>query len=545
MTILTFPSNPQTGDTYTAPNNAVYLYDGVKWTVQTSTTTSPAITNSVQDRVAPMLVNATTTGITFTYDAQTNQLSAVVTGGAKGDKGDTGAQGVSVTLQGTKATIADLPAAPVDWNDFAGQGWIVTTGDGETHLDGSLWFWNLTDGVWNDIGRIVGPQGNKGDTGEKGDRGDAGGNANTANIGFVGNKIYNAIQNTLVLTSDPEQMTASINIPNEYTLANGGSISISNNSNDWEFTNVGTLVIPGDIATAGPFSIYSAVGEENSGLFSTGGSSSILYATTDVIVRSNNNVQPLDWTFGNDGKLTLPGGGQIISSDIQSYLIKELPETLGQVVVDPGGAQLMGASKDQNDASQGSVTASTAGVQIGTQSPDNNSYTWTFDQTGKFQLPLNGDIVDSTGTSVLGTTFDGNLEANTLTQNFSYTKTIASVVNIGAGTVVWSGSFDYISSAKLLIQVECSETGDMTGWHSQVCEAIIASRGYAGVYGGPGGEPHMTVYGVTHTSVDPLVTFTVQRDPTTKLVEVVGTLTAAAGGDADLRIHSVEMATND
>ena len=91
--------------------------------------------------------------------------------GAKGDKGDTGDQGVSVTLQGTKATIADLPAQPVDWNTFAGHGWIVTTGDGNTHVNGALWFWNLTTGEWNDIGPIVGPQGDQGPQGETGSTG--------------------------------------------------------------------------------------------------------------------------------------------------------------------------------------------------------------------------------------------------------------------------------------------------------------------------------------------------------------------------------------
>ena len=91
--------------------------------------------------------------------------------GERGDKGDTGAQGVSATLQGTKATIADLPPTPLDPNDYAGHGWIVTTGDGQTHEDGSLWFWNLEETAWNDIGPIVGPAGDKGDTGDQGERG--------------------------------------------------------------------------------------------------------------------------------------------------------------------------------------------------------------------------------------------------------------------------------------------------------------------------------------------------------------------------------------
>ena len=86
--------------------------------------------------------------------------------GSKGDKGDTGAQGISVTLKGTKATIADLPIS-----GSAGDGWIVTTGGGGIHADGSLWFWNITDGKWDDIGPIVGPQGDQGPQGQTGSTG--------------------------------------------------------------------------------------------------------------------------------------------------------------------------------------------------------------------------------------------------------------------------------------------------------------------------------------------------------------------------------------
>ena len=127
----------------------------------------------------------------------------------------------------------------------------------------------------------------------------------------------------------------------------------------------------------------------------------------------------------------------------------------------------------------------------------------------------------------------------------TWTKSTVNNVTSGTPTVVWSSTVDYISSAKLTIQVECDEVGDVSGWHSQACEAIIACRGYANTYGGPGGDPQMIVYGVVHTSVDPLVTFTVQRNPTTKMVEVVATPTAAANGGPSLRIHSVEMSTRD
>jgi hypothetical protein len=89
-----------------------------------------------------------------------------------------------------------------------------------------------------------------------------------------------------------------------------------------------------------------------------------------------------------------------------------------------------------------------------------------------------------------------------------------------------------------------SIVGDNTGWHSQACEAIIASRGYANNQSGYG-DPVMTVYGTVYTSPTPLVTLEVQRNPSTGLIEVVGTIVADPSGSADLRIHSVELSTRD
>jgi hypothetical protein len=101
--------------------------------------------------------------------------------GSKGDKGDTGAQGISVTLKGTKATIEDLPTS-----GSAGDGWIITTGDGGIHADGSLWFWNITDGKWDDIGPIVGPQGDQGPQGQTGSTGPQGIQGISGNEGLQG-----------------------------------------------------------------------------------------------------------------------------------------------------------------------------------------------------------------------------------------------------------------------------------------------------------------------------------------------------------------------
>ena len=127
----------------------------------------------------------------------------------------------------------------------------------------------------------------------------------------------------------------------------------------------------------------------------------------------------------------------------------------------------------------------------------------------------------------------------------SFTKTTNNFLNTNVATqVVWTSTQNGISGVKLTIQVECDETGGVNypNWETQVCEAIIAVRGYNST-----SEPVMSVYGVTHTSVAPLMTFSVQRNPTTFLIEIVGTRTATASplGGADLRIYSVETGTND
>ena len=163
--------------------------------------------------------------------------------------------------------------------------------------------------------------------------------------------------------------------------------------------------------------------------------------------------------------------------------------------------------------------------------------------------PTGMALTSTDGVSTHTYLFDGNTlvlpNTGIVQQRNSLTRTTDGVVSAATPTVVWTSAVDYISSAKLVIQVECDEVGDATGWHSQACEAIISCRGYANVYGGSGGDPQMIVYGVVHTSVDALVTFTVQRNPTTRMVEVVGTPTAAASGGAAVKIHSIEMSTRD
>lgn len=251
------------------------------------------------------------------------------------------------------------------------------------------------------------------------------------------------------------------------------------------------------------------------------------------------------------------------------------------------------------------------GAFIATKYNTGNAKTWSFDNTGVLTLPEGGDIVNSTGSSVLGGggastgdwAFSGNVAYNSVSVDSglyvspggegtsyvyvpgnsqsssqaiiigntaqtgqvtvnaynnnwqfnadgtlaipggSWTKTTNNVLNNSVLTkVVWTSSNNFISGAKLTIQVEAEETGGIGQWETQVCEAIIAVRGYTNT-----SQPVMTVYGVTHTSVAPLMTFTIQRNPSTSLIEIVGTRTGTASpnNNASLRIYSVETGTND
>lgn len=112
MTVLTFPSSPIIGQRYNAPNEIQYVFDGVKWIVETVASTSAAVTNAVQDRVAPMFVNGDNTGITFTYNAATNVISADVTA----VNGDSLINGLNEFVLNSDGSITLPTLTTLDWD---------------------------------------------------------------------------------------------------------------------------------------------------------------------------------------------------------------------------------------------------------------------------------------------------------------------------------------------------------------------------------------------------------------------------------------------
>lgn len=118
--------------------------------------------------------------------------------------------------------------------------------------------------------------------------------------------------------------------------------------------------------------------------------------------------------------------------------------------------------------------------------------------------------------------------------NSALQRDIATVSCLGnASTVVYTASAPNQQTIKLLIQVEGSAPGDP--YDTQACEMIIAKSFRANALAA-------SVYGVVHTSVAPLATFTANWNALTSRVEVLCATTAIA---VNVRIFATEITTSD
>ena len=101
MTAITFPTDPANGSLYTAPNGCVYIWDGEKWMVNSTTYTGTALTEITQDRVHSMFTHGENVGISFSYNDSTDKLIATVSGGGSGDSLVNGDSSFSMSSDGT------------------------------------------------------------------------------------------------------------------------------------------------------------------------------------------------------------------------------------------------------------------------------------------------------------------------------------------------------------------------------------------------------------------------------------------------------------
>ena len=104
-----------------------------------------------------------------------------------------------------------------------------------------------------------------------------------------------------------------------------------------------------------------------------------------------------------------------------------------------------------------------------------------------------------------------------------------------ASTVVYTALGQFQHTIRLLIQVE-GTVGAAVDWDTQACEMIIAKSFRANALAA-------SVYGVVHTSVAPLATFTANWNALTSRVEVL--CTAPSANDVYVRIFATEITTSD
>lgn len=651
MTTLNFPTNPTIGTTYSAPNGIIYVYDGTKWNVQGTTITSAESINFVQDSVAPLFENIQGSGISFSYDADTNVLTANVTGGGGGWDGTTISNNLipdtdvaydlgsptakfrdlylstnTLYLGESSVSIDDAGKLVVAQPILAGEGiggisfikWtansevlirtetsspfaarfeslkindqlelltgypsptgvtLTVTGIVTKTIDNSgdyydfvipvdlpaggdtfIYTFNITRPSVTDVSQLTDTQGLLG----------SGGPANLGNF-----KIENEFMGTVdspntggwgaynMWFSPNGEGQAWIQIPNDQNINdNGTSLELGNwgSGGIRVATGRGAVLLGADMEAPGaPSHFHIAFEGSNNG---TPNGDLILGDDFNYvrIAAYANGVQigtnPRDgqgsqkyWSFDQEGNLTVPN--DIYTTENNDLNIKVFNATY---VPDAGASFNVQTRRNDTGVKMSQFVVGSENIVLTTDfngDISGSSHEWTFDKNGRLTLPAGGDITDINGTSVLGGNanlgnyqFNGDTllapDAGVIQQNYTYTKSTYYTAPDQMPQVIWTASEWWIGTAKLILQVEVSI--DNSSWHTQSCEALISSRVFQ-----QNAEPVMTVYGVVHTSDQPLVTFTVRRNGS-GYIELIGTPELGTTNVPNYHIYSVELATAD
>ena len=296
--------------------------------------------------------------------------------GNPGLQGETGAQGISIVLVGSTDTVTTSTVGL----GTAGQGWINTT-------DGDVYFWNTLTTNWENIGPIVGPQGDLGYTGSKGDQGDIGltgdpgytgsqgangydgSQGETGYVGSQGELGYTGSQGDLgYVGSQGETGYTGSQGELGYTGSQGdvgyvgsqgetgysgsqGELGYTGSQGDLGYTgsqgNLGYAGSKGDLGytgSVGPVGPQGLQGEPG-GNADTG---NFVFTDDEMSVSDNGNITLVTnantWTFGSNGNLTLPASSPIIWSTSETSFIN----FNGAGPVGPGGDLVLGTNGPTN-----------------------------------------------------------------------------------------------------------------------------------------------------------------------------------------------------
>ena len=296
----------------------------------------------------------------------------------------------------------------------------------------------------------------------------------TANISAVGNVIGTYILGNVAFATGVPQSYGNSNV---YALLNGSaanivplanvSYSLGNATNQWKdiwvsnstiyMNSVPITVSAGNVLTVAGNSVVTTTSGSTS-LGNIGFNGNTVYdlnginlnnsdlshgATAAVVVPANGNSDPVQvnntygnvvlqsgvagniiaaWLFGNNGKLSLPGGGLI--GDTYSDNANAAGLQAG-----PGGYAVI----NSYDHAQ-YVQADDANVYIGTGFGDTNQ-SWTFDQTGNITLPGNTSSINYANGEPYGGSTGNPFDQDLNTGNSVTFANVSATGNVNSGNI--------------------------------------------------------------------------------------------------------------
>jgi len=315
------------------------------------------------------------------------------------------------------------------------------------------------------------------------------------------------------------------------TLSRNTVISSSNNNNKVNFP-VGGKNVFGTF----PSSLAQIIAGNASDTFKTievSGQSSVVAensADTLTLVAGNNITITTDATADTItfNSTVTPAEGDTTSGNARVVFYDGTLKSTSRLTIDPTASMLVingnqGAggitfpdSTVQTTAYTGSVgdLRSESNINIDINLSDSTLHRWQFGEDGILTLPPEGTISNSGNNWTFGS--DGTLSyPRSALQSDTNTVTCAG----NSSTVIYTTSANDQNTIKLLIQVEGDE-GASSEWDTQACEMIVAKSWRAN-------DIASTVYGIVHTSVAPLATFTAEWNPLISRIEILCTTPSA------------------
>jgi len=323
---LNFPNNPQTGDTYLAPNNQTYLYDGEKWIgfVAPAGTIAQGITFVGDDSTGTRISDNETIKI-----AGAGSVTTRVSGDTLTITGSASAQGITfVGDDSTGTRVSDGESFKI-----AGTQNITTAVSGDTlTITGP----NLSSYLTNSTLTVVGDD----STGVTLNSGE------TIKITGSGSITTAVLGDTLTITGSASAQGITF-VGDDSTgtrVSDGESFKIAGTQNVSTAVSGDTLTITGskDINVNSIASTDSTAIQVNDAVNISGA----VTANAGLTINNNSNT----WTFGSDGLLTVPANGIITAPNAQEFRLqsKDTNSLLrNEIELDPNNGTYMSVRSEE------------------------------------------------------------------------------------------------------------------------------------------------------------------------------------------------------